>query len=96
MPKCKHQIQNMCSLCNLTFYVSFSVYIIFFGDSIQNSIPLQSGYYVQYGITIIPVVGMLSDKDAFSPVLNPAEVAAIFDVPLELFLKVYTPIPVLT
>ncbi|GAU39592.1 hypothetical protein TSUD_384750 [Trifolium subterraneum] len=42
---------------------------------------------VTYGITIIPVVGMLSNKDAFSPVLDSAEVEAIFDVPLEMFLK---------
>ncbi|PNX92821.1 nudix hydrolase mitochondrial-like [Trifolium pratense] len=42
---------------------------------------------VIYGITIIPVVGILSNKDAFSPVLDSAEVEAVFDVPLEMFLK---------
>ncbi|KAF7827067.1 nudix hydrolase 15, mitochondrial-like [Senna tora] len=30
---------------------------------------------------------MLSKKDAFSPVLNPDEVEAIFDAPLEMFIK---------
>lgn len=49
---------------------------------------------MQYGVTVIPVVGILSDKDAFSPVLNSAEVEAIFDAPLEMFLKV-TPVLVL-
>jgi hypothetical protein len=44
---------------------------------------------LQYGITIIPVVGILSNKDAFSPVLDSAEVEAVFDVPLEMFLKVF-------
>lgn len=50
---------------------------------------------MQYGVTIIPVVGVLSDKDAFSPILNSTEVEAIFDVPLEMFLKVYATVPVL-
>jgi len=45
-------------------------------------------FELQYGITIIPVVGILSNKDAFSPVLDSAEVEAVFDVPLEMFLKV--------
>ena len=51
---------------------------------------------MQYGVTIIPVVGVLSDKDAFSPILNSTEVEAIFDVPLEMVLKVYASVPLLT
>ena len=51
---------------------------------------------MQYGVTVIPVVGMLPNKDAFTPVLNSSEVDAIFDAPLDMFLKVSTPIPVLT
>lgn len=39
------------------------------------------------GITVVPVIGILSNKRAFHPVLNAAEVEAIFDVPLEMFLK---------
>uniref|UniRef100_A0A7N0UP04 Nudix hydrolase domain-containing protein n=1 Tax=Kalanchoe fedtschenkoi TaxID=63787 RepID=A0A7N0UP04_KALFE len=39
------------------------------------------------GITVIPVIGLLLDKVAYVPAPNPAEVEAIFDVPLEMFLK---------
>lgn len=37
---------------------------------------------------VIPVIGLLSDKDAFKPVPNPAEVESVFDAPLEMFIKV--------
>ena len=37
---------------------------------------------------MVPVIGVLSDKNAFVPALNAAEVEAIFDAPLEMFLKV--------
>ncbi|XP_057429297.1 nudix hydrolase 15, mitochondrial-like [Lotus japonicus] len=55
--------------------------------SLVTVITLLEPFHTKYGITIIPVVGMLSDKDVFSPVLNAAEVETIFDVPLEMFLK---------
>ncbi|XP_054802297.1 nudix hydrolase 11-like isoform X3 [Prosopis cineraria] len=42
---------------------------------------------LKYGMTITPVIGILSNKDAFTPVLNPNEVEELFDVPLEMFLK---------
>ncbi|CAL4998341.1 unnamed protein product [Urochloa decumbens] len=38
-------------------------------------------------LVVVPVIGMLSDIQAFIPVLNVAEVDEIFDVPLEMFLK---------
>ncbi|KAJ1268177.1 hypothetical protein BS78_07G116900 [Paspalum vaginatum] len=38
-------------------------------------------------LVVVPVVGILSDIQVFKPVLNVAEVDAIFDVPLEMFLK---------
>jgi hypothetical protein len=41
----------------------------------------------QHLLVVVPVVGILSDIKAFKPVLN-AEVDEIFDVPLEMFLKV--------
>ncbi|XP_058095693.1 nudix hydrolase 15, mitochondrial-like [Magnolia sinica] len=41
----------------------------------------------KYFLKVIPVVGILSDKKAFKPVLNANEVEAIFDAPLEMFLK---------
>ncbi|KAI9121597.1 hypothetical protein K1719_008630 [Acacia pycnantha] len=44
-------------------------------------------FCTKYGVAITPVIGLLSNKDAFTPVLNPNEVEALFDVPLEMFLK---------
>ncbi|KAL5230847.1 hypothetical protein ABZP36_029623 [Zizania latifolia] len=38
-------------------------------------------------LVVVPVVGILSDVQAFKPVLNADEVDNIFDVPLEMFLK---------
>ncbi|KAL2524239.1 Nudix hydrolase 15 [Abeliophyllum distichum] len=38
-------------------------------------------------ITVIPVIGILWDNNAFNPVPNVDEVEAIFDAPLEMFLK---------
>nr|BAJ90064.1 predicted protein [Hordeum vulgare subsp. vulgare] len=39
------------------------------------------------GLDVTPVIGILSDKALFKPVLNKAEVEDIFDAPLEMFLK---------
>nr|XP_010915592.1 nudix hydrolase 15, mitochondrial [Elaeis guineensis] len=38
-------------------------------------------------LRVVPVIGILPDKQAFKPVANTAEVEAIFDAPLEMFLK---------
>jgi len=42
-------------------------------------------------MVVVPVIGLLYDKLAFRPTPNPAEVEAIFDAPLEMFLKVHSP-----
>lgn len=55
--------------------------------SLVTVVTLLEPFHTKYGITIIPVVGILSNKDAFSPILDSAEVEAAFDVPLEMFLK---------
>lgn len=47
-----------------------------------------SSYFLQYGVTVVPVIGILYDKRKFNPVANDAEVEAIFYAPLEMFLKV--------
>ncbi|KAF8031151.1 hypothetical protein BT93_D0373 [Corymbia citriodora subsp. variegata] len=44
-------------------------------------------FVTKIGITVVPVVGILADKNAYHPATNPAEVEAIFDVPLEMFLQ---------
>lgn len=45
-------------------------------------------FHVQNGIIVVPVIGILPDRDSFIPAPNAAEVDAIFDAPLEMFLKV--------
>lgn len=45
-------------------------------------------FLLQNGLNVVPVIGMVSDKALFKPVLNKAEVEDIFDAPLEMFLKV--------
>jgi hypothetical protein len=42
----------------------------------------------QHLLVVVPIVGILSDINTFKPVPNAAEVDKIFDVPLEMFLKV--------
>lgn len=44
---------------------------------------------MQHLIRVVPVVGLLARKGDFRPSLNADEVDAIFDVPLEMFLKVF-------
>jgi len=39
------------------------------------------------GLDVTPVIGILSDRALFNPVLNKDEVEDIFDAPLEMFLK---------
>ncbi|KAK7246395.1 hypothetical protein RIF29_41263 [Crotalaria pallida] len=58
--------------------------------SLVSVITLLEPFHTKYGVTVIPVIGILLDKDAFSPVLNSAEVEAIFDAPLDMFLEVFT------
>ncbi|GAB4827047.1 Nudix hydrolase 15, mitochondrial [Ancistrocladus abbreviatus] len=38
-------------------------------------------------MAVVPVIGLLVDKNAFHPNQNAAEVELVFDVPLEMFLK---------
>lgn len=42
----------------------------------------------QHLLVVVPIVGIVSDIEGFKPVLNIHEVDDIFDVPLEMFLKV--------
>lgn len=44
--------------------------------------------FLQHKLRVVPVVGLLSRIEDFKPVLNTDEVDAIFDVPLDMFLKV--------
>ncbi|TQD88219.1 hypothetical protein C1H46_026280 [Malus baccata] len=42
---------------------------------------------MQHLLRVVPVIGILNEKEAFKPDPNPAEVEAVFDAPLEMFLK---------
>ncbi|KAG9446128.1 hypothetical protein H6P81_012256 [Aristolochia fimbriata] len=55
--------------------------------SLVNVVTLLEPFLSKHLLRVTPVVGILSDKRAFKPVLNPDEVEAIFDCPLEMFLK---------
>lgn len=44
---------------------------------------------MQHLLRVVPVIGILSNKKAFAPTPNPAEVEEVFDAPLEMFIKVF-------
>ncbi|XP_059642897.1 nudix hydrolase 11-like [Cornus florida] len=44
-------------------------------------------FFSQHLLMVVPVLGLLARIEDFKPVLNTEEVDAIFDVPLEMFLK---------
>ncbi|XP_060202551.1 nudix hydrolase 15, mitochondrial-like isoform X3 [Lycium barbarum] len=55
--------------------------------SLVDIVTVLESFTTKKGIIVIPVVGILWDRNAFNPLINTAEVAAIFDAPLEMFLK---------
>ncbi|KAL2587972.1 hypothetical protein AAZV13_13G143600 [Glycine max] len=54
-----------------------------------NVVTVLEPFLSKHLLRVVPVIGILHDKKAFKPVLNPAEVEAVFDAPLEMFLKVH-------
>ncbi|KAI3732025.1 hypothetical protein L1987_63221 [Smallanthus sonchifolius] len=44
-------------------------------------------FITKENVTVVPVLGILWNKQAFNPVLNPDEVESIFYAPFEMFLK---------
>ncbi|RDX57771.1 Nudix hydrolase 15, mitochondrial, partial [Mucuna pruriens] len=52
-----------------------------------NVVTVLEPFLSKHLLRVVPVIGLLHDKKAFKPVLNPAEVEAVFDAPLEMFLK---------
>ncbi|CAK9148202.1 unnamed protein product [Ilex paraguariensis] len=55
--------------------------------SLVNVVTVLQPFITKRGMTVVPVMGILYDKQAFKPVPNAAEVEAIFEAPLEMFLK---------
>ncbi|CAL5213261.1 unnamed protein product [Lathyrus oleraceus] len=52
-----------------------------------NVVTVLEPFLSKHLLRVVPVIGILHDKKAFRPVLNPAEVESVFDAPLEMFLK---------
>ncbi|KAI6703668.1 hypothetical protein NL676_012804 [Syzygium grande] len=57
------------------------------GPSLVEVVTVLQPYATKIGIMVVPVVGILFDKNAYRPATNPAEVEVIFDAPLEMFLQ---------
>ncbi|KAJ4981990.1 hypothetical protein NE237_032827 [Protea cynaroides] len=55
--------------------------------SLVNVVAVLEPYLSKHLLRVVPVIGLLSDKQAFKPMPNPDEVEAIFDAPLEMFIK---------
>ncbi|KAL3522415.1 hypothetical protein ACH5RR_015249 [Cinchona calisaya] len=55
--------------------------------SLVNVVTTLEPFLSKHLLRVIPVIGILSDRMAFNPAPNSAEVEAIFDAPLEMFLK---------
>ncbi|CAK9152576.1 unnamed protein product [Ilex paraguariensis] len=55
--------------------------------SIVNVVTTLEPFLSKHLLRVIPVIGILSDRKAFKPAPNAAEVEAVFDAPLEMFLK---------
>ncbi|XP_050221460.1 nudix hydrolase 15, mitochondrial-like isoform X2 [Mercurialis annua] len=55
--------------------------------SLVNIVTVLEPFLSKHLLRVIPVIGILRDKQAFKATPNPAEVEAIFDAPLEMFIK---------
>ncbi|KAH1056029.1 hypothetical protein J1N35_034094 [Gossypium stocksii] len=55
--------------------------------SLVNVITVLEPFLSKHLLRVVPVIGLLNDRKAFKPTPNPAEVDAVFDAPLEMFIK---------
>ncbi|THG09082.1 hypothetical protein TEA_016786 [Camellia sinensis var. sinensis] len=55
--------------------------------SLVNVVTVLEPFLSKHLLRVIPVIGILSNKKAFNPTPNAAEVEAVFDAPLEMFIK---------
>ncbi|KAL3596493.1 hypothetical protein D5086_008130 [Populus alba] len=55
--------------------------------SLVNVVTVLEPFLSKHLLRVIPVIGILTNKKAFKPTPNPAEVEAVFDAPLEMFIK---------
>ncbi|XP_022715791.1 nudix hydrolase 15, mitochondrial-like isoform X2 [Durio zibethinus] len=55
--------------------------------SLVNVVTVLEPFLSKHLLRVFPVIGILNDRKAFKPTPNPAEVDAVFDAPLEMFIK---------
>ncbi|KAL0923996.1 hypothetical protein M5K25_004792 [Dendrobium thyrsiflorum] len=55
--------------------------------SLVNVVTVLEPFLSKKLLRVVPVIGILSDRQSFKPVANVSEVEEIFDAPLEMFLK---------
>ncbi|KAD3336860.1 hypothetical protein E3N88_32379 [Mikania micrantha] len=55
--------------------------------SLVNVVTVLEPFLSKHLLRVAPVIGLLSDRNAFIPTPNVAEVEEVFDAPLEMFLK---------
>nr|XP_043611096.1 nudix hydrolase 15, mitochondrial-like isoform X2 [Erigeron canadensis] len=59
--------------------------------SLVDVVALLEPFLSKHLLQVIPVIGILSDRNAFNPTPNVDEVDDVFDAPLEMFLKTKLP-----
>ncbi|KAI3414834.1 Nudix hydrolase domain-containing protein [Psidium guajava] len=55
--------------------------------SLVNVVTILEPFLSKHLLRVMPVIGILTDKKSFKPIPNPVEVEAVFDAPLEMFIK---------
>lgn len=55
--------------------------------SLVNVVTVLEPFLSKHLLRVVPVIGILNEKKAFKPIPNPEEVEAVFDAPLEMFIK---------
>ncbi|CAB4306578.1 unnamed protein product [Prunus armeniaca] len=55
--------------------------------SLVNVVTVLEPFLSKHLLRVVPVIGILNEKEAFKAAPNPAEVEAVFDAPLEMFIK---------
>ncbi|KAF4393071.1 hypothetical protein F8388_012580 [Cannabis sativa] len=55
--------------------------------ALVNVVTVLEPFLSKHLLRVVPVIGILNDKESFKPAPNPDEVEAVFDAPLEMFIK---------
>ncbi|XP_062095861.1 nudix hydrolase 15, mitochondrial-like [Humulus lupulus] len=55
--------------------------------SLVNVVTVLEPFLSKHLFRVVPVIGILTEKESFKPAPNPGEVETVFDAPLEMFIK---------